>query len=120
MHTNPIETASIADIANYLNDLKEIAGRKTNWVTDEEGWYGDVDPVAYETWKALYDKVFSDEISKVIEARFKDFQWYCPDTSYHDDVCAFIDRFSEYADSQLGEDGKELFPSFDTWKTNNT
>ena len=43
------------------------------------------------SWEAKYDLIFSDKISKKVS-----FSWYDPDTSYEEDVTAFIQAFDEY------------------------
>ena len=43
------------------------------------------------SWEAKYDLIFSDRISKKVS-----FSWYDPDTSYEEDVTAFIQAFDEY------------------------
>lgn len=56
---------------------------------------GDTDHIA---WAKLYDFVFSDDISRRIHYEFADFEWYDPDTTYYEDVTAFIKAFKEFAD----------------------
>jgi len=46
-------------------------------------------------WEDKYDMIFSDEISK----KFK-FDWFDPDTSYKEDVLAFMVGFDEYMKKQ--------------------
>lgn len=113
---NSIETAPIADIANYLEYLKETAGNACGWKTDDEDLYGCVDERAWETWKGLYEKVFSAEISGAIQKRFSDFSWSDPDATYHDDVCAFINAFVEYSKRFRDDRGEELYKSFEDWQ----
>ena len=49
------------------------------------------------TWKQKFDLIFSDEISqKVFDLINLDY--YCPDTSYEEDVIAFMDAFNKYID----------------------
>lgn len=43
------------------------------------------------SWEAKYDLIFSDRISKKVS-----FSWYDPDTSYEEDVMAFMDAFDHY------------------------
>ncbi len=68
-----------------LKDLKDNAWEESDGDTDSE------------VWEELYDKVFSEEISRQIYEEFQDFSYYDPDTTYHEDVCAFINAFCEYA-----------------------
>lgn len=46
-----------------------------------------------DDWKRLYHFVFSDKISGVVYEIIPDFDWYYPDTTYQEDVCAFINAF---------------------------
>lgn len=46
-----------------------------------------------DDWKRLYSFVFSDRISGVVYSIIPDFDWYDPDTTYQEDVCAFIGAF---------------------------
>jgi hypothetical protein len=43
------------------------------------------------SWEAKYDLIFSERISKKVS-----FSWYDPDTSYEEDVTAFMNAFDEY------------------------
>lgn len=97
-----IEDASARQIAEYLNNLKDVARQNSRY--DEDSG----------VWAQLYDVVFSENVSKKIFKRFK-FDYYDPDTSYREDVCAFIDAFNEYAESISDEEGMPLFPSFEQW-----
>jgi hypothetical protein len=42
-------------------------------------------------WEAKYDLIFSERISKKVS-----FSWYDPDTSYEEDVTAFMNAFDYY------------------------
>lgn len=97
-----IEDASPKQIAEYLNHLKEVAEKNSSWNEDAG------------VWRELYDVVFSVNVSQKIFDRFR-FEYYDPDTSYREDVCAFINAFNEYAQSISDEDGGVLFPSFENW-----
>jgi hypothetical protein len=46
-----------------------------------------------EAWEALYHFVFSDRVSNKIYEILPNFEWYDPDATYREDVCAFIDAF---------------------------
>jgi hypothetical protein len=48
-------------------------------------------------WEEKYDKIFSDEISKKV---YHLFDWYDPDTSYEEDVTAFMIAFKNYIDNE--------------------
>lgn len=75
--------ATKQEIAYMLKDLRGQA-----WEENDEG---------ESAWENLYDKVFSEEISRRIFEEFPDFHYYDPDTTYQEDACAFIDAFCEYA-----------------------
>ncbi len=78
-----VKKATKQEIAYMLKGLKGKA-----WEESDEG---------ENVWENLYDKVFSEEISRQIFEEFPDFHYYDPDTTYQEDVCAFIDAFCEYA-----------------------
>ena len=78
------------EISAYLNDLWDITYKESK---------GDMDD---EAWTELYDTVFSDKISKKIHLVYPGFTWYDPDTSYQEDVTAYIRGFEDYAKG-LGE-----------------
>lgn len=80
-----IKKATKQEIAYMLKDLKGKAWEESDGDTDSE------------VWEELYDKVFSEEISRQVFNDFPDFHYYDPDTTYQEDVCAFIDAFCEYA-----------------------
>lgn len=46
-----------------------------------------------EAWEALYHFVFSDRIVHEIWEILPSFDWFDPDTTFQEDVCAFIDAF---------------------------
>lgn len=46
-----------------------------------------------EAWEALYHFVFSDRISRKICEILPNFVWNDPDTTFQEDVCAFIYAF---------------------------
>lgn len=48
------------------------------------------------SWEDLYDIVFSKKVSKRIYKILPNFTWYDPDTTYQEDVVAFITQFKEY------------------------
>jgi len=107
-----IETSSAQEIAEYLEYLYNIARDKAfENHHDYSKMFDD------NAWQQLYDKVFSDEISRAICKKFPNFDWYDPDTSYYDDVCAFIEAFKKYAKNNSNENG-ELFPSINTYFEN--
>ena len=74
-----IKKATKQEIAYIIKDIKNQAWR-------EEA-----------TWQEVYDKIFSEKISQQIFEEFPDFHYSDPDTSYQEDVCAFVDAFCEYA-----------------------
>ena len=57
----------------------------------------------HDAWKILYDWVFSDEISQKIFKKFPDFVYSDPDTTYYEDVEAFVSAFREYANEKHNE-----------------
>jgi len=50
------------------------------------------------SWKAKYDLIFSDNISKKVS-----FDWYDPDTSYEEDVTSFMKGFDSYMNESKNE-----------------
>lgn len=48
-------------------------------------------------WNVKYDRIFSDDISNKVSHLF---DWYDPDTSYEDDVTAFMIAFKNYIDNE--------------------
>lgn len=83
---NKLKRISYAkEISAYLNDLWDITYKESK---------GDMDD---EAWTELYDTVFSDKISKKIHLVYPGFTWYDPDTSYQEDVTAYIRGFEDYA-----------------------
>ena len=110
---NGIETATPKEIAEYLEYLHDTAWEKAGYKTGEE----DGEYEAYEIWKKLYDFVFSEEISKKIYERFGELDYYDPDTSYYEDVTAYINAFKEFAENYGGTKKEpSLFPSFEEYK----
>ena len=106
-----IENASAKEIAEYLNYLYNAAYDVA--VRD----FCDGIEVRDNIWKELYDKVFSDEISRVICGRLPNFNGYDPDTTYHSDVKAFIEAFKNYA-KNISNENEGLFPSINTYFEN--
>lgn len=47
------------------------------------------------SWEEKYDKIFSEEISQQFS-----FEYYDPDTSYQEDVMAFMNALDEYMKKQ--------------------
>ncbi len=43
------------------------------------------------SWEAKFDLIFSDNVSKKVQL-----DWVDPDSSYEDDVTAFMDEFDRY------------------------
>lgn len=110
-----IETSSAQEIAEYLEYLYNIARDKAfENHHDYSKIYDD------NAWEKLYHKVFSDEISLAICKKFPNFDWYDPDTSYYEDVDAFIEAFKNYAKniSNVSNKDGELFPSINTYFEN--
>ena len=107
-----IETSSAQEIAEYLEYLYNIARDKA--LENHPNYIKIYDD---EVWEKLYHKVFSEEISRVIYKKFPNFDWYDPDTSYYEDVNAFIEAFKNYAKNSNNEN-EELFPSINTYFEN--
>lgn len=105
---NSIETATPREIADYLNYLTDTAWKKAEHKTDEDSGF------AHEIWRRLYDVIFSEEVSKKIHNRFKDFDYYDPDTSYYRDIMAFVNAFTEYANN-YADSTNSLFPTFEEY-----
>lgn len=72
-------------VAEMLSHWLSYAQRKSNG--------NDKDDI----WRALYDTVFSDNVSTRIYELYPNFNYSDPDTTYCEDVTAFIDSFKEYA-----------------------
>lgn len=47
------------------------------------------------SWEAKYDLILSDEYSGEIN-KIISFQWYDPDTSYQEDVCAYVTQMNNH------------------------
>lgn len=54
-----------------------------------------------EGWEALFHFVFSDRISHKICEILPNFDWFDPDTTYQEDVCAFINAFDREMDELI-------------------
>ena len=94
-------------ISQYLNDI--LRRFKTRLVGKKgEDWE--------ESWKDLYDFIFSEDISKKIYEAFPDFHYYDPDTTYEEDVLAFIRAFDEYSNynTEKAQRPEELI-NFEDW-----
>lgn len=81
-------TLSKLDVAFKLKFLLENALDTSNG-----------DPEHY-IWAEMYHQIFSETISKKIFKEFPDFHYCDPDSSYYEDVSAFINAFVEYAQKQ--------------------
>jgi len=79
------DMAAIA-VAGMLQKAFDRAGNMCKW--DHE------DPTV---WPKLYDKIFSEDVSRKIWKMFPDFDYYDPDSSYYEDVRAFVSSFVDYA-----------------------
>ena len=69
-------------------DLQNFYEKLSKW--EEEAVLGEL------SWEDLYDIVFSKKVSKRIYKILPNFSWYDPDTTYQEDVVAFITQFKEY------------------------
>lgn len=54
-----------------------------------------------EAWEALFHFVFSENISRKICEILPRFDWYDPDTTFQEDVCAFINAFDREMDELI-------------------
>lgn len=43
-----------------------------------------------EAWGSAYDIIFDGEDYRIVMECVPNFDWYDPDTSYQEDVCAFV------------------------------
>lgn len=68
-----------------LKKLQETIDRAYDKVVESE--------CSEEALEALYHFVFSDRVSNKIYEILPNFEWYDPDATYREDVCAFIDAF---------------------------
>lgn len=50
------------------------------------------------TWEEKFDLIFSDRISGAIHRTGIEFEYYNPDTTHQEDVCAYIKAVSSKAD----------------------
>lgn len=80
-----VRKATKQEIAEYLKRLRGEAWEESEGDTDSG------------VWEKLYEKVFSPTCSVFIYKEWPDFEWSDLDTTYQEDVCAFIDAFCEYA-----------------------
>ena len=101
MKYDSIQTASPHDIAEYLKYLKEKAKEHCGYKSDVPG-DSNYSEVAYDTWRNLYDTVFSEQVSHAICKRFTNFDWY-------------DHAFIEYADKLTDNNGDPLFEGFGEW-----
>lgn len=69
-------------------ELQNFYEKLSKW--EEEAVLGEL------SWEDLYDIVFSKKVSKQICEILPNFTWYDPDTTYQEDVVAFITQFKEY------------------------
>ena len=69
-------------------ELQNFYEKLSKW--EEEAVLGEL------SWEDLYDIVFSKKVSKRIYKILPNFTWYDPDTTYQEDVVAFITQFKEY------------------------
>ena len=74
-YREPLDRA--LEIANYVYD------NAYNFTEDE--------------WENLYDIIFDDKVCGVVTDSIPNFDWFDPDTSYKEDILAFIQAFFEIA-----------------------
>ena len=51
-------------------------------------------------WENVYDNVFSSKISKRLFEEYPDFEYADPDTSYYEDVAAFLYALEAYIEDR--------------------
>jgi hypothetical protein len=66
------------------NDKLRKLNRKANKIYDDDSL----------DWEQKYDKIFSDKISMKV-FKLVSLSYYDPDTSYQEDVCAFMSAFND-------------------------
>lgn len=85
----------------YLGRVKTILAR-VNEIYEEAATLGRL-----TAWIEAYDKIFSDEGSVALHSAFKALGWrldYCdPDTTYDDDVRAYVTALREFCAPKQGE-----------------
>lgn len=75
------------DEYNKLKNIEELGDAIMSLGTsDEDDW---------DTWKPIYDKIFSERIADIIHSLMPDFDPYIPDTSYKEDVSSFWYAFKD-------------------------
>lgn len=79
------EDMAVIAIAGILQKAFDRAGNMCNWDHDDT------------IWGKLYDKIFSEDVSRKVWKMFPDFDYYDPDASYYEDVHAFVSNFVDYA-----------------------
>ena len=67
-----------------LEEKLEKLNRKANEIYESE----------FFTWEEKYDQIFSEKISRKVFKMIR-LDYYDPDTSYQDDVQAFMTAFNE-------------------------
>ena len=108
---NTIDTATPKEIAEYLEHLYDIAWEKSNHKKDSDPNCGN----AWKVWRDLYDFVFSNKIAHKLTERFGILDYYDPDTSYYEDVTAYINAFKEFSET-YDENPTGMFPTFDEYQ----
>lgn len=95
------EAALQADIQNIFDMTKtnfeetSPASLQKFIVSIVEQFYANPEQLNYYDWRQLYSFVFSESISKNLNGAYlqqygRNFDYYDPDTSYEEDVCAYI------------------------------
>lgn len=72
-------------VAEILQQAFDKAGKICNWDHEDT------------IWGKLYDKIFSDDVSAKVWNMFPGFDYYDPDTSYYEDLQAFVSSFVDWA-----------------------
>jgi hypothetical protein len=73
-------------VAGILQQAFDKAGEMCNWDSEDD-----------TVWGKLYDKIFSEDVARKVWKMFPYFDYYDPDTSYYEDLQAFVSSFVDWA-----------------------
>ena len=79
------EDMSAMEVAGVLQQAFGKAGRICHWDHEDT------------IWGKLYDKIFSENVARKVWNMFPSFDYYDPDTSYYEDLHAFVSNFVDWA-----------------------
>ena len=80
------EDMSATTVAGILQKAFDKAGNMCNWDSKDD-----------EIWGKLYDRIFSESVARKVWKMFPYFDYYDPDTSYYEDLQAFVSSFVDWA-----------------------